>query len=188
MFPGVKAKTSVVLVEGSGTVRPVEERHFVLPDPIAERDATLAKLAVRNGDSFPDLSLTRLDGTQTTWSEIRTAGRRTLVNVWATYCVPCRTEMPELQAMAPELASAGTDVVGISVDMGDEKRKVGRFLDRLGIHYPNFGADETLFPRIFAGEEIFLPVSFLVDSDGTVLEVVTGWSEESQARIRTLLP
>ena len=120
------------------------------------------------------------------FAEYRRDDRGYLVNLWATHCGPCLKEMPELAALSPSLAADGIEVVGISLDMGQAVGKVPRFLKRLGVNYPVFTADETVFTQIFAGEQVFIPLSFIVDRQGRVVEAMAGWSAEVEAKVRAL--
>jgi peroxiredoxin len=95
--------------------------------------------------------------------------------------------MPELQKLAAPLREAGVEVLGLSLDMGKSIKKVPRFLQKLGIDYPVFTTDEQVFTDVFSGEEVFIPLSFIIDEQGRIADILTGWSPESEARIRRLL-
>ena len=186
-FEGIPAGSSIRIVEGSGSFETVEEVRFQLPDPPSGADAFEHLLAVRARDSFPDLPLADASGKETRFVDVRKEGRCTLVNFWATYCVPCRREMPELERLGAGFREAGLDVVGISLDMGPGRGKVPQAIRQLGVTYPVYTTDETVFPSLFAGEEIFIPLTYFVDPAGKVVEVFRGWTPETQARIEALL-
>jgi thiol-disulfide isomerase/thioredoxin len=156
-----------------------------LPDPAGEDAELLAALVVQPRDEFPAIALQGLDGEQTNFSAFRRADRSYLINLWATHCGPCLREMPELAALAPSLAANGIEVVGISLDMGAAKAKVPSFARRLGVNYPLFTTEEHVFSQIFSGDQVFIPLSFFVDREGMVKDVMAGWSEETAAKIRT---
>ncbi len=184
----IPARTSITVREGEGSYDVIRERKFDLPDPVSGEEALETLLAIRPGDRFPDLPLLTVGGESTRLAAVRRTGRHTLVNLWATWCVPCRREMPELEALVPELERNGLDVIGLSLDMGKDRKKVPRTIRKLGVTYPIFLAEETVFSRLFTGEEILVPLNFVMDGDGVVVDVFKGWSEGARRRIESLLP
>ena len=62
-----------------------------------------------------------------------------------------------------------------------------RTLKKLGVTYPAYTTDESVFPALFAGEEFFIPLTYLVDADGKIVEVFKGWSPETRRRVESLL-
>ena len=184
-FDDLAANSSLRAVEGQPQLHYLSERHFTLPDPV---DASfLQTLNHRPGDLFPAVSMVDLQGAPTDFQTYRQPERAYLVNFWATYCVPCRREMPELERLAAELEPAGLHIVGISLDMDKNKRKIPTFLKRMGISYPVFTSDESVFEQLFASEQFAIPLSFLIDRQGRITEVFSGWSEDSEARVRNLV-
>lgn len=90
------------------------------------------------GTAVPALDLRDLGGQPADLSDF--AGRVVVLNLWATWCVPCRDEMPELEQLQSAHAPEELTVVGISVDDGGAALVSG-FLEEFGITYPNFIAD-----------------------------------------------
>lgn len=117
----------------------------------------------------PRYALTALDGTTLSPDALR--GKVVLINFWATWCLPCRVEMPLLERMAERHRDAGLAVVGLSVDRGGEE-SVRTFLRERGITYPVaiVGADVE---RAFGGVRGY-PTSILIDRAGVVRHVVIG--------------
>lgn len=93
------------------------------------------------------------------------AGRPTLINLWASWCAPCREEIPILAAYADE--PVAVRVVGINVQ--DTPTAALRLLTELGVHYPSFGDAESVATALRA--PAVLPLSYLVGADGTVARV-----------------
>ena len=186
-FAGVPAGASLKLIEGSETLQYMEERVFDLPDPAAGEAVFHAALKRGPGDVFPAVKMVDTRGRESDFHAYRRPGGKYLVNFWATYCVPCRREMPELQKLSEELRPAGVEVVGISLDMGAVRDKVPGFLARMGITYANFTTDASAFDRLFAGEQIFIPLSFIVDGEGRISDVLTGWSPAAEEKLRQLI-
>ena len=183
----IPAGASVRIVEGSGAYQEVDEARFALPDPAGDEALFFQALRYQPGDLFPAVAMSDDSGATTDFQAYRRPGRSYLINFWATYCVPCREEMPELQKLAADLEAAGVDLLGISLDMGTARKKVPRFLSRMGIDYPVFTTEEGVFQQLFAGEQFFIPLSYIVDGDGRIVDVLTGWSPRAQRLIHQLI-
>jgi len=128
-----------------------------------------AVVGVEAKPRVPRYALTALDGTPISPDALR--GKVVLVNFWATWCLPCRVEMPLLQRMSERHRDAGLVVVGLSVDRGDEDA-VRSFLRERNVTYrvAMVGADVE---RAFGGVRGY-PTSILIDRGGVVRHVVIG--------------
>jgi thiol-disulfide isomerase/thioredoxin len=98
-------------------------------------------------------------------------GRVVLVNVWATWCPPCRAEMPALQQLATAYEAEGMVLLGLSVDRGSAA-KVDAFLAERGITYPVAIVGDDVIAA-FGGVRGY-PTSYLLDRDGVVRHTVMG--------------
>ncbi len=129
-----------------------------------------AVFGVRSGpDVVPRYSYTSLDGAPVDADSLR--GRVVLVNFWATWCLPCRAEMPALESMYQRHRDAGFVIVGLAVDQAATE-KVAAFVRERGITYPivHVGREAE---RAFGGLRGY-PTSFLLDRTGRVRHVVQG--------------
>ena len=128
-----------------------------------------AVVGVETQARTPRYALTALDGTALSPDALR--GKVVLINFWATWCLPCRVEMPLLQRMAERHRDAGLVVAGLSVDRGPEEA-VRTFLRERGVTYPVavVGADVE---RAFGGVRGY-PTSILIDREGIIRHVVIG--------------
>lgn len=103
-------------------------------------------------------------------------GRTILLNLWATWCVPCRTEMPALDALEKSWGSEQFEVVAVNVDTGDDS-KPRKFLEETGItalaHYREntLGLFNDLKKR---GLALGLPVTLLIDNEGCLVASMNG--------------
>lgn len=109
------------------------------------------------------------DGRLLTADSLR--GRVVVVNVWATWCAPCRVEMPALQQLATAYAADGVVVLGLSVDRGPAS-EVDAFLAERGITYPVAIVDERTIAA-FGGVRGY-PTSLLLDRRGVIRHAVVG--------------
>lgn len=117
----------------------------------------------------PVYAVTTRAGQRLTADSLR--GKVVLVNVWATWCPPCRAEMPALQQLATAYAPQGMVLLGLSVDRGPAE-EVDAFLRERGITYPVAIVGDDVI-RAFGGVRGY-PTSYLLDRDGVVRHTVMG--------------
>jgi len=117
----------------------------------------------------PQFAITTRDGRMLTQDSLR--GHVVLVNVWATWCPPCRAEMPALQQLANSYASDSVVVLGLSVDRGPAS-EVDAFLAERNITYPVAIIDDATLAA-FGGVRGY-PTSFILDQHGVIRHTVLG--------------
>ena len=116
------------------------------------------------------------------------SGKTVLLNLWATWCFPCREEMPALDALQKEAGSDKFEVIAVNVDTGDDT-KPKKFLVETGIDTLGYYRDNTL--GLFndlkkRGLALGLPVTLLIDPDGCLLAHMNGpadWAGEDAKRL-----
>ncbi len=153
--------------------------------PISERVEKLRPLMKGNvaalipasgGRNFSDLAFKGPDGQAMTLGDL--SGKPLLVNLWATWCAPCRAEMPALDSLQEKTSAAGDfAVVAINIDNGDSDEKPRAFLDETGVKSLGFYRDGTLaaFNRLKKeGLALGLPATFIVDEKGCLLASMNG--------------
>lgn len=125
----------------------------------------------------PDFTVERLEGGAVTLSALK--GHVVLVDFWATWCPPCREEMPYLVKLAKQYEGQGVRLVAVSNDDLDEQREaVGRFVEGLPDLKP-FAAFGT--PELGADYLVrALPTLYVIDRDGHIVASATGQASESQ--------
>ncbi len=106
-------------------------------------------------------------------------GEVVAINLWATWCGPCRDEIPALVRLVRELGPRGFAVVGVSLDSGDREAKVREFGNRYGVSYPIAFPDAM--SQMSAGLE-GIPTTLLVDRRGRVAKTYVGEVRESVLR------
>ena len=141
--------------------------------PLARGDAAAVAVAADPRPALP-LAFERPDGSKATLADFR--GRAVLLNLWATWCVPCRAEMPALDRLQADRGGKDFEVVAVNVDTARLERR-GAFLDGIGVKAltryadPSGDAFETLRR---GGKALGLPVSLLIDGDGCEVAEVAG--------------
>ena len=100
-------------------------------------------------------------------------GRIVVLNFWATYCVPCRTEMPDLAAIQNEYAALGVQVIGASTDVSEDRAKVLQFVKETKVNFPIW-VGATTADMIKFGLGAALPGTVVIGRDGRVAKVISG--------------
>ena len=156
-------------------------------DPLVRGE--VAALALADGDNrLSDIAFTGPDGAKTTIGDFK--GRTVLLNLWATWCVPCRQEMPSLAKLQAVQGSAGFSVVAVNIDtVRLDKPKA--FLKEIGATSLPFYADHTadILQQLKRSQQIpGLPTSILIGKDGCEIGTLAGAAEwdspDAQALIR----
>lgn len=134
---------------------PVTDVTSLMAAPLANRPA-------------PDFTLPVLDGTTITLSDLK--GQVVLINIWATWCPPCRVEMPVIQATYEQYRDQGFTV--LAVDLQEDPATVEAFMRRYGLTFPALLDRDG---KVSAAYQAFaLPSSFFVDRRGVIRAVYRG--------------
>jgi thiol-disulfide isomerase/thioredoxin len=111
-------------------------------------------------------------------------GSVVLVNIWATWCAPCREEMPALMKVRGEFHDKGFELIFISADDPDLARsKIQQALKEFGVNFPSYintGSDEALIDAMSPDWNGALPTSFLYDTNGKLVEIMVGSRTQEQ--------
>ena len=137
--------------------------------------------------SVKTLAFNAPDGTAMTMAD--RAGKTVLMNLWATWCAPCRAEMPALNALQKEMGSDSFEVVAVNVDTGDDV-KPKKFLADTGVDTLAYYREPTLdlFNELkMRGLALGLPVTMLIDGEGCLLAHMNGPAEWDSADAKRFL-
>jgi thiol-disulfide isomerase/thioredoxin len=129
----------------------------------------------------PDLAFKDAEGHDHKLSDWR--GRTVLLNLWATWCVPCRKEMPALDALQADLGGDKFEVVAINIDTRDAQKPLA-FLKDTGVTHLAFYSDQSakVFQELkLAGKAFGMPTTLIVDRSGCEIGAMAGPAEWASA-------
>lgn len=133
------------------------------------------------GKAAPDFSLRDLNNTPQTLSQYK--GKVVLVNFWATWCGPCKIEMPHLEAMYEELGTRGFVVLGISADDARSASAVKPVAMSLGLKYPVLLDKDSAVVSQYDPSKT-LPYNVLVDRAGDISSVFSGYNAGDEVKVK----
>jgi thiol-disulfide isomerase/thioredoxin len=132
----------------------------------------------------PDLNLKDLSGRNLRLADYK--GKVLLVNFWATWCIPCRSEIPDLVKWQRQYRAQGLQIIGITYppQTGSEVR---RYVKKVKVNYPVAIGTKATKARFTTSET--LPITVVIDRDGNVCDVVEGimYPDEFEQKVKSLL-
>jgi cytochrome c biogenesis protein CcmG, thiol:disulfide interchange protein DsbE len=137
--------------------------------------------APQKGFLAPDFTLQTGDGDTVQLSELR--GRPVVVNVWTSWCPPCREEMPALQRVYQDYKERGVVVLGLNSTVQDQRGEALAFAAEQGLTFPILLDEDGEATRLYQVRA--LPTTFFIDAQGMIQEVIAGGPmSEALLRIR----
>ena len=164
----------------ASTLTPIQYPGAVRSKPAAgESDESAPPAAKRIPDRLPDISMPDAKGVSHKLSDWK--GRPLMVNFWATWCDPCRREIPLLKSLRHERAAQSLEIVGIAVDFQDA---VMDYTRKIGIDYPVLIGEKDGMAAIDAfGMDTVFPFTVFADKDGRILTVKVGELHSDEAKV-----
>lgn len=129
--------------------------------------------------AFPDIELYDVQGNPAKISDFR--GTVVVVNFWATWCGPCRMELPELQKLYNDLGGKGLMVLAVNVD--EMRQAVPAFLQRMKLSLPVYFVDRQTEAALGIGT---IPFTLILDKEGKAVRAYPGYSREGMEDLRRL--
>jgi len=134
-----------------------------------------AKPGQTKGQPAAEFALQSLEGRQVRLADFR--GKAVLLNFWATWCQPCKIEMPWFEELQKQYGPQGLQVVGIAMDdVG--KDEIAKFAKEMGVNYPILLGTESVGDA-YGGVQ-FLPSTFFIDRDGKIVDHIFGLKSRSE--------
>ncbi len=141
-------------------------------------------------DDYPELpppitqaDLKSLDGATFKLTDYK--GKVVLINFWATWCGPCRSEMPELVKLQAENKEKGFEIIGIDADQGDSAEAIKAFSEKMNLNYKLARSDVDFFTNFMKVSRFDgIPQSFLIDREGKLNGFFVGGGTKTIAKIK----
>ena len=141
------------------------------------------------GSRAPGFSAKALDGSGAARTLANYKGKIVLLNVWATYCVPCKVEMPSFERLHQKYGTRGLAIVAVSIDAPGKEKEILAFAKKLGLSFEIVHDAEGNIQTQY--QTTGVPESFVIDTNGVIVRKVIGaedWmSGANQALIASLL-
>ena len=150
---------------------------------------TTTKTELPRGDYPPapaaimQAELKKLDGTNFKIEDYK--GKVVLINLWATWCGPCRDEMPELVKLQNQYREKGFEIVGLNLDEAEDAAMITAFADEMGLNYQLAKGEEKLGKEFLRVSKVdAIPQSFLIDREGRLVGVFVGGGEKTVEKLK----
>jgi thiol-disulfide isomerase/thioredoxin len=133
-----------------------------------------------NSSAAPRGAWTQLDGRRAALADYR--GQVVVLDFWATYCPPCREEIPHLVRLQQRLGPQGFKVVGLNVGGEEDQPKIPDFVRQYGIQYQLASPDEETV-QLFLADDDRIPHTFVIDRQGRLVRDFVGYDEDAAAEL-----
>ena len=149
-----------------------EQRGVDLVDVTAEE-------GLIKGDMAPDFTLTTLDGKKVQLSDLK--GKKIIVNFWATWCPPCKAEMPHMQNYYEDFAKEeNVEILAVNLTSGDKVESVQNFVEDYGLTFPIPMDVEGKVGETY--QAITIPTSYMIDTKGRIQNKIVGPMDENMMK------
>lgn len=163
-----------------GTIQTKNDVTTIRVDSLQVLAASLAEReAAKSLGQAADLILKDLSGVEQSLQSLK--GRIVVLNFWATYCVPCRKEMPDLAVIQNEFAPLGVQVIGVSTDDVADRGKVLRFVKDTKVNFPIWIGGTTEHMVRF-GLGAALPGTVIINREGKITKIISGVVDQAGLR------
>ncbi|WP_019414281.1 peroxiredoxin [Paenisporosarcina sp. TG20] len=144
--------------------------------PVTANNALEAEIGLKKGNVPPNFELTTLTGEVVKLSDYK--GKKVILNFWATWCPPCKDEMPHLEKYYKKNKdSANVEIIAVNMTTQDRPEMVRKFVDAYGLTFP------ILFDNkgevMDAYQILTLPMTYIINTDGTIGHQIRGPVEEN---------
>lgn len=146
----------------------VNEVQLTKADPNASMDGMMAPSL--RGQVAPAFTLVDLSGKKVSLADFK--GRPVVINFWATYCGPCKLEMPWFQEMVNKYQADGLVVLGLDEDEGAAREEIAAASRKVGVSYPILLPDDKVAKAFQLGD--YLPETFYIGKNGKIVEQTVG--------------
>jgi peroxiredoxin len=156
------------------TMKKKDERQASLASSeqaIEGMDMSSITVGINQGDIAPDFELNTPDGESLKLSDFR--GQKVIVNMWATWCPPCRVEMPDMQKIYEKYKDENATIIAVNMTSSEKSLdSIPNFLDEFGITFPVVLDEHNKVGEIY--QVYALPTSLIIDSKGIIQQKISG--------------
>lgn len=141
----------------------------------AETSPEFGKPQVQAGYLAPDFELTTLDGASASLSDYR--GKKVILNFWATWCPPCKAEMPHMQNFYEKNKDNGIEVVTVNLtNMENSRGNINKFVEDYSLSFPVLLDEDGAIGTQY--QAFTIPTSYIIDSNGIISTKIVGPMDE----------
>nr|WP_028594444.1 TlpA disulfide reductase family protein [Paenibacillus assamensis] len=134
-------------------------------------DESSLEVGINQGNLAPDFELKTLEGESIKLSDYR--GKKVILNMWATWCPPCRVEMPDMQKIYDNYKDENVTILAVNMTQTEKNvDNIPTFLDEMGITFPVALDPKGEIALIY--QSYMLPTSYVIDSNGIIQQKITG--------------
>ena len=172
ILPACKSSTTTTLNSNKGAVDETAQTNGAGSQPTPETAPKTYKLP----DEITEAELKTLDGKIVKISDFK--GKVVLINLWATWCGPCRMEIPELIKISEDMKAQGVEIVGLTAadDRGNNPNTVKAYVKQQNIPYQILWANDDVSEEFGSLGNFSIPASFVLNRDGQVTAIYRGFS------------
>lgn len=134
-------------------------------EPETVGNATNVDTGLKPGSHAPNFSLKTLDGKQIELNEYR--GKKVILNFWATWCPPCREEMPEMQKFYDDYKEKNVEILAVNLTYAETKKeKIAEFVEKYSLSFPIPLDEKNTIGKEYRA--VSIPTSYFIDEDGII--------------------
>lgn len=163
--------------------RRADEARLKAATPVPRTNLPMPPVASSHGaeaGSAPAGSWTQADGRRVRLEDLR--GQVVVLDFWATYCPPCREEIPHLVKLQKEYGPKGFKVIGLNVGGDEDRPKIPEFVKLYGIQYQLADPDDETV-RLFLAQDDSIPQTFVLDRRGRLVRHFVGYDSEVASQL-----
>jgi len=161
-------KNIVIMIMACAVTFSVFGQNKNIPDAVIKAFEGTGIQVVSEGIYPIDFTLPLLDGTKITLSQFK--GKVVFLNFWATWCGPCRSEMPSIEAIYQKLKNKGFEI--LAVNLGDSKKEVSDFMNKYKLNFPAVPDEKNITSSYYHIQAI--PTTYIIDRRGLIIARLVG--------------